>query len=88
MAATDESVAIVAEASFSSEPPPEFVEINFFGVLLDEATGEVAFVGPDALDNDFILQPEDRRKLGIRVDDVSPTREALRSAPLGGFDLT
>ena len=88
VAATDESVAIVAEASFSSEPPPEFVEINFFGVLLDEATGEVAFVGPDALDNDFILQPEDWRKLGIRVDDVSPTREALRSAPLGGFDLT
>jgi len=73
--------AFEAVGFFGTEAPPDFIDTRFFG-FSQNALGDVREdVEPDIEGIDFLLRPEDVRKVGLRITAVNPAPEELLNAP-------
>jgi len=66
---------------FGQEAPSDFVDVSFFGFSQDETGHARADVRPDIDGVDFLLRPEDVRRVALRVVGVDPPGEELQEAP-------
>jgi hypothetical protein len=66
---------------FGQEAPSDFVEVPFYGFSLDETGQARDDVRPDIGGIDFMLRPEDVRRVALRVTGFQPDPEVLQEAP-------
>ena len=66
---------------FGQEAPSDFVEVPFYGFSLDESGQARDDVRPDIDGIDFMLRPEDVRRVALRVTGFEPEPEVLQEAP-------
>jgi len=66
---------------FGQEAPSDFVEMPFYGFSLDESGQARDDVRPDIEGIDFMLRPEDVRRVALRVTGFEPEPEVLQEAP-------
>ena len=73
--------AFDAAGRFGQDAPDYFVKVLFAGFSRDSAGQVRDDVRPGAQRVDIELQPEDVRKVALRVEGVQPEKEALLKAP-------